>query len=135
MIDDSPHMLQQVSVVVTAEYHNPSILNPDFLVSREIVPGSWNVIESLTTPAASVVRYDNGVHWVLDKQKLNVIHTQGARFPRRACRARPCHELPYKAPSRFLSKPWTQLHRLHESGKRRPVADGTIPETGCLASG
>ena len=80
MTDDSPYTLQQVSVVVTAEFHNPSILNPDFLVSREIVPGNWNVIESLTTPAASVVGYDNGVRWLLDKQKLNIIQAQEARF-------------------------------------------------------
>ena len=80
MTDDSPYMIEQVSVVVTAEFHNPSILNPDFLVSRGIVPADWNVIESLTTPAVSVVRYDNGVRWFLDKQKLNVIHTQETRF-------------------------------------------------------
>ncbi len=35
MFQDPPFSLRSVSVVVTAQFHNPSILNPDFLVSRK----------------------------------------------------------------------------------------------------
>lgn len=35
---ESRFWLQSVSVMVTAEYHNPSILNPDFLKFQGIVP-------------------------------------------------------------------------------------------------
>ncbi len=42
MPEDTSYWLHTVSVVVTAEFHNPSILNPDFLVSREIIPADWH---------------------------------------------------------------------------------------------
>ena len=35
---EDPLLVHSVSVVVTAEFHNPSILNSDFLESKEIVP-------------------------------------------------------------------------------------------------
>lgn len=72
--------LESVSVVVTAEFHNPSVLNPDFLVSREIVPADWNVSETLTTPPVSVVKYDNGVEWAVDQSRLNVSERAGPAF-------------------------------------------------------
>ena len=72
--------LESVSVVVTAEFHNPSILNPDFLVSRGIVPADWNVSETLTTPPVSVVKYDNGVEWAVDQSRLNVSEKAGPAF-------------------------------------------------------
>ncbi len=68
----TPYRLHSVSVVVTAEFHNPSILNPDFLVSREIVPSDWVVTEAVTTPPVSIVQYDNGIRWVVDQSNLTV---------------------------------------------------------------
>ena len=65
MPEDTSYWLHTVSVVVTAEFHNPSILNPDFLVSREIIPADWVVTEAVTTPPVSVVRYNNGIQWVV----------------------------------------------------------------------
>ena len=72
--------LRSVSVVVTAEFHNPSILNPDFLVSREIVPSDWAAVEVLTTPALSVVRYDNGVAWTVNPSQLTITQPAGPAF-------------------------------------------------------
>lgn len=72
--------LKSVSVVVTAEFHNPSILNPDFLVSRQIVPAGWTVSETLTTPPFSVVKYDNGVEWSVDQSRLTVSEQAGPAF-------------------------------------------------------
>ena len=68
----TPYRLHSVSVVVTAEFHNPSILNPDFLVSREIVPSDWAVTEAVTTPPVSIVQYDNGIRWMVDQSNLTV---------------------------------------------------------------
>ena len=72
--------LHSVSVVVTAQFHNPSILNPDFLASREIVPADWKVAETLTTPPVSVVKYENGVEWSVDQSRLTVAEQSGPEF-------------------------------------------------------
>ena len=72
--------LHNVAVVVTAEYHNPSILNPDFLVSRRIVPADWSVAETLTTPPMSVVKYTNGIAWTVDQSRLIVTEDCGPAF-------------------------------------------------------
>ena len=72
--------LHSVSVVVTAQFHNPSILNPDFLASREIVPADWKVAETLTTPPVSVVKYENGVEWSVDQSRLTVAEQSGPGF-------------------------------------------------------
>ena len=69
-----------MSVVVTAEFHNPSILNPDFLVSREIVPSDWMVTEAVTTPPVSIVQYDNGIQWTVDQSNLTVTETCESLF-------------------------------------------------------
>lgn len=65
-------LLHAVSVVITAESHNPSILNHNFLVSQGIVPSDWTPIQAITTPPVSVVHYDNGIQWVVDQQRLSV---------------------------------------------------------------
>ena len=80
MADESSVRLHSVSVVVTAEYHNPSILNPDFLVSRGIVPADWSVAETLTTPPMSVVKYTNGIAWTVDQSRLTVTENCGPAF-------------------------------------------------------
>lgn len=72
MSEETPLELHSVSVVVTAEFHNPSILNPDFLRSCEIVPSDWVAAETLTTPPLSVVKYDNGLHLTVDQTRLTV---------------------------------------------------------------
>ena len=80
MPQDSPYWLHSVSVVVTAEFHNPSILNPDFLVSKEIVPEGWEVSETITTPSVSVVSYRQGIQWRVDQSKLNVVENCESSF-------------------------------------------------------
>ena len=80
MAEESGVRLHNVSVVVTAEFHNPSILNPDFLVSRGIVPADWSVAETLTTPPVSVVKYTNGIAWTVDQSRLTVTEKCGPAF-------------------------------------------------------
>ena len=64
--------LHSLGVVVVAKYHNPSILNKDFLLRRGIVPESWRSEETITTPAVSVVKYSNGVQWTIDQDRLTI---------------------------------------------------------------
>lgn len=78
---DAPGVrLHDVSVVVTAEFHNPSILNPDFLRIRGIVPQDWIVAETLTTPPVSVVKYGNGIAWTVEQSRLTVTERCGPTF-------------------------------------------------------
>ena len=77
MSENPAFSLHSVSVVVTAQFHNPSILNPDFLVSRQIVPEGWAVAETLTTPPVSVVKYENGIEWSVDQSRLTVAEKSG----------------------------------------------------------
>ena len=72
MPSDIPYRLHSVSVVVTAEFHNPSILNRDFLVSRGVVPEDWEVAEAITTPPVSIVSYANGIRWTVEQSTLRV---------------------------------------------------------------
>ena len=80
MLEKPRLVLRTVSVVVNAEFHNPSILNPDFLVSREIVPADWTVLETVTTPTLSVVRYENGVTWTVNPAQLTITQPTGPDF-------------------------------------------------------
>lgn len=59
-----------MSVVITAATHNPSILNPNFLTANNIVPDSWDVKETITTPALSYIQYANAVDVRVDPAKL-----------------------------------------------------------------
>ncbi len=69
--------LVQLSVVVPGKSHNPTILNPDFLSMREIVPASWgwelSQAGSFTTPAGSQVVYANRVAIFVDQSRLQVM--------------------------------------------------------------
>lgn len=66
--------LVQFSVVVVADAHNPTILNPDFLASQRIVPKSWGweVAEAITTPPLAMVRYENGVNVTVEQNKIQI---------------------------------------------------------------
>ena len=104
MSESPAFSLHSVSVVVTAQFHNPSILNPDFLVSRQIVPEGWAVAETLTTPPVSVVKYENGI---------SQVHQLAVEYLR-------------KPPSRALSEPWTQLSSIRASVESPALADRTV---------
>ena len=80
MREEPAFRLHSVSVVVTAQFHNPSILNRDFLVSQAIVPESWEVTEAVTTPAVSLVRYRNGIQLIVDERKLTVVEDCKSSF-------------------------------------------------------
>ncbi len=80
MSSNSPFWLHSVSVVVTAEFHNPSILNQSFLVSQGIVPKGWEVEEAITTAPLSVLRFSNGVQWLVEQSNLAVSEKPESSF-------------------------------------------------------
>lgn len=63
--------LHELSVVVGAEHHNPTVLNPDFLRINGIVPPEWELgANPVCTDPLARVEYANGV----------VIHAQFDRI-------------------------------------------------------
>ena len=78
MPEGTPYRLHAVSVVVTAEFHNPSILNPDFLVSREVVPPDWKATEAITTRAFSESGMEENDSWSYAQS----LSSAGERLPR-----------------------------------------------------
>ena len=69
-----------MSIVITAQSHNPSVLTHDFLVSSGIVPSEWNVINSINIPPFSLIGYQNGVQWTLDENRMVVAENCGLSF-------------------------------------------------------
>lgn len=69
-----PPQLLQFSLVVPGKSHNPTILNPDFLRQCGIVPEEWGweVAETFTTPALSLIRYSNRVSITVQEDRLQV---------------------------------------------------------------
>ena len=80
MQDELQYWLHSVSVVVTAEFHNPSILNPDFLKSQRIVPTDWEPSVPITTPQFSNILFHNGIGWTVDQSKLTVTENCESEF-------------------------------------------------------
>ena len=80
MPDQAHFWLHSVSVVVTAGFHNPSILNPDFLKSRGIVPMDWEPKRTITTPQFSTIQFHNGIKWTVDQSKLTVVEACESQF-------------------------------------------------------
>ena len=95
---DGRHMdtlkLTNVSVVVAAEEHNPTILHPSCLKAERIVPDEWVVVGGLIcTPPFSIVEYANGIAFRVESNRLQII--DGA--PAGAGKASPAPEIAVKS--------------------------------------
>ena len=68
----------QFSAVVVGTAHNPTILNPDFLATHEIVPASWGweQVETVVTPPLAAIRYSSGVAITVDQTRLQVVDVE-----------------------------------------------------------
>ncbi|MBW2095696.1 MAG: hypothetical protein JRI80_12490 [Deltaproteobacteria bacterium] len=61
----------ELSIVILAENHNPTILNPDFLKFNGIVPKEWVVSKPpLCAHPISQVEYENGMRITAELNKL-----------------------------------------------------------------
>jgi hypothetical protein len=63
--------LTELSIVIVAENHSPTVLNPDFLKFNGIVPKEWVVSKPpLCAHPVSQVEYQNGVRITAELDKL-----------------------------------------------------------------
>ncbi len=62
---------QQLAIVVVAKNHNPTILNPDFLIRNEIIPKEWETSDNpvCTDPVAQVA-FTSGVTITAEFNKI-----------------------------------------------------------------
>ena len=74
--------LAEFSIVVLARSHNPTILNPDFLVYNGIVPEDWELeVDPICTEMVSRVVFANGVAIVTQPDRVIFTHTFGLEHP------------------------------------------------------
>lgn len=71
-MENPSHIVLSANVVVLAQFHNPSILNPDFLKINKIVDGTWDVAETITTTPFSQTRFKNDISMTVDNERLNI---------------------------------------------------------------
>lgn len=75
--------LEQFALVVVAELHNPTVLNPDFLKYQEILPGDWELSSPpITTLSFSTIQYTNGINIIAEPNKVQFIDTKGGDPPK-----------------------------------------------------
>jgi hypothetical protein len=75
------HRVLSANIVVLAQFHNPSILNPDFLRTNHIVDEDWNVVETITTPPFSQTRFSNGIVLTVDNERLTITQKINDKYP------------------------------------------------------
>ncbi len=71
----------EFSIVVVGEDCNPTILNPDFLKYRGIVPAAWGWElggPPITTPALSIVQYATGIMIKVEPKRFQITDVAGA---------------------------------------------------------
>ena len=73
--------LSNFSIVVLAQAHNPSILNPDFLKNNDIVSTDFKTKNVICTPPVAQVVYEEGISIVAEFERLQFIDTILERIP------------------------------------------------------
>jgi len=76
IIDFMAMQLLHFSIVVLANDHNPTILNPDFLKMQKIIQEDWAwelATPPITTPPIATVKYKSGVSISVESNKLQVL--------------------------------------------------------------
>lgn len=73
--------LDNFSIVVLAQAHNPSILNPDFLKNNGIIDLSFKPNNVICTPPVAQVSYVEGISIMAEFEKLQFIDTLKTRIP------------------------------------------------------
>lgn len=73
--------LDNFSIVVLAQAHNPSILNPDFLKNQNIIDPSFTPNNVICTPPVAQVSYQEGITIMAEFEKLQFIDKLSKRIP------------------------------------------------------
>ncbi len=76
--------LTNFSIVVLAQAHNPSILNPDFLKNNNIVDASFTPKDVYCTPPISQVSFNEGISIIAEFEKLQFIDHVSERIPHKS---------------------------------------------------
>ena len=79
MTPSSPYLLHSASVVITAEHHDPMVLNPSIMADSKIVPADWKVTESSNTLLESKIQYEK-ILWAINPSKLEVVEVCESPF-------------------------------------------------------
>ena len=69
------YVVGSISVVITAEYHDPSSFSNDYLVSKGIVPETWQVSHFSSGLVQTEIHYNNGMELTLSPGKLEVLQS------------------------------------------------------------
>lgn len=73
--------LTNFSIVVLAQAHNPSILNPDFLKNNKIIDASFTPKDIICTPPIAQVSFDEGISIKAEFERLQFIDPVSERIP------------------------------------------------------
>lgn len=73
--------LSNFSIVVLAQAHNPTILNPDFLRNNQIVSEAWTPKTVICTQPVAQVVYEEGISIVAEFERLQFVDTVVNRIP------------------------------------------------------
>jgi hypothetical protein len=75
---DKEIKIEELSIVVVAQNHNPTLLNPDFLIYNKIVPPAWELAGSpICVGPMAQVTFKNGVNIVAQFNKVIFTETVG----------------------------------------------------------
>ncbi len=74
-------ILDNFSIVILAESHNPSILNPDFLKNEGIVDPSFTATNIFCTQPVSQIAYQEGIIITTEFEKLQLVDAVSSRIP------------------------------------------------------
>lgn len=78
-ITDDSVRIRELSVVIAAQNHNPTILNPDFLWLNEIAQADWKLASApVCVEPFAQVEYTNDISVVSEPQKI--VFTQGGEI-------------------------------------------------------
>lgn len=73
--------LTNISIVVLAQAHNPSILNPDFLKNNKIVDSDFTPKDFFCTPPIAKVSFNEGISIIAEFERLQFIDIVPERIP------------------------------------------------------
>lgn len=66
--------LFEIAIIVIADAHNPTLLHPEFLRSRSIVPESWEILDEsiVCSLPLSALQFRNGVSIQVEPNRLQI---------------------------------------------------------------
>lgn len=74
--------IQNLSVVVAARSHNPTILNPDFLKYNKIVPMDWELESNpICADPVAQVKFTNGISITAEMNKVVFSEQKSSKEP------------------------------------------------------